>query len=472
MILYLLALLTIPDLCKKILLGRVSLTQSKLFNSFGQFSMGSTKKGSILFAFTGDLMIGRGIDAILPDHADGRLYEGYVRHANQYVELAERVNGPIERSKVSILGSSYIWGDILEDIKKYSPDCFIVNLETALTSSKEPYPKGINYKTHPKNVACLQVAGVDVATLANNHILDWKENGLIETIQTLESANISHSGAGRNSMEAKRPAIKSINVDGMDSGVDLRIIAIGLPSAGVPIEWSSDLNRGGGVHFIDRLDFGTAHQVMDRFILPDDVLRSKNQIKVVSIHWGPNWQWGIPSDHRSFAHSLIDLGADVVIGHSSHHIKGMEIYKGKFISYGLGDFLNDYEGIVGQGYETFRDDLSCLYLPRLNAITGDVIEVSSKARNTSIFSHFLRDNMVMEVIIFSLTSSSSQVTIIPCKIKNFKVQRTYDLHDIEWLRSTFSKEGSLIGTRCETKRSGKKVNLRLVWEDNSKISFV
>ena len=58
--------------------------------------------------------------------------------------------------------------------------------------------------------------------------------------------------------------------------------------------------------------------------------------------------------------------------------------------------------------------------------------------------------------------------MVPCKIKNFKVQHAYDLSDIEWLRSTFSTEGLILGTRCETKRIGSKVNIRLVWEDSLK----
>ena len=60
------------------------------------------------------------------------------------------------------------------------------------------------------------------------------------------------------------------------------------------------------------------------------------------------------------AHSLLDeAGVDVIHGHSSHHVKGIEVYKGKAILYGCGDFLTDYEGI--QGYEEFRDDLVLMY---------------------------------------------------------------------------------------------------------------
>ena len=69
-----------------------------------------------------------------------------------------------------------------------------------------------------------------------------------------------------------------------------------------------------------------------------------------------------------FAHGLIDAGFDVVHGHSSHHVKALEIYKGKPILYGCGDFLNDYEGITG--YEQFRGDLAVMYFPHLDPVTG------------------------------------------------------------------------------------------------------
>src|SRR5690606_24185118 len=83
-------------------------------------------------------------------------------------------------------------------------------------------------------------------------------------------------------------------------------------------------------------------------------------VVVVSVHWGGNWGYAIPPAERAFAHALIDSGSvDVVHGHSSHHAKGIEVYRGKPILYGCGDFLNDYEGI--SGHERYRGDLSLMY---------------------------------------------------------------------------------------------------------------
>ncbi len=87
---------------------------------------------------------------------------------------------------------------------------------------------------------------------------------------------------------------------------------------------------------------------------------------IVSLHWGSNWGYDVPSAHRAFAHRLIDAGAaDVVFGHSSHHPRGVEVYGDRLIVYGAGDYLNDYEGIGG--HETYRPELTAMYLPQLAA---------------------------------------------------------------------------------------------------------
>lgn len=66
---------------------------------------------------------------------------------------------------------------------------------------------------------------------------------------------------------------------------------------------------------------------------------------VLSLHWCGNWGYEIAREHRDFAHAVIDeAGIDLLHGHSSHHPMGIELYHGKAILYGCGDFLNDYEG--------------------------------------------------------------------------------------------------------------------------------
>jgi len=90
---------------------------------------------------------------------------------------------------------------------------------------------------------------------------------------------------------------------------------------------------------------------------------------IASLHWGGNWGYEITPEQRRTARGLIDeAGVDLVHGHSSHHPRGIEVYRGKTILYGCGDFLNDYEGIGG--YEAFRPDLGLMYLPEVDPATG------------------------------------------------------------------------------------------------------
>lgn len=118
----------------------------------------------------GDVMTGRGIDQILPHPSQPQLYEPYVRSAHEYVALAEQVNGPIPRP----VDAAYVWGAALLEFDRRRPDVRIVNLETAITTSEDREAKGINYRMHPANIACLTAAGIDCCTLANNHVLDLR----------------------------------------------------------------------------------------------------------------------------------------------------------------------------------------------------------------------------------------------------------------------------------------------------------
>lgn len=148
----------------------------------------------------GDVMTGRGIDQILPYPSNPRLYEDYLTSALDYVALAEERVGPIPRSTAF----SYIWGDALEELDRVYPDARIINLETSITTSGEPEPKGINYRMNPANAPCLTAAQIDCCVLANNHVLDWGVAGLHETLETLSANGLKSAGAGRDVVEALR----------------------------------------------------------------------------------------------------------------------------------------------------------------------------------------------------------------------------------------------------------------------------
>ena len=304
----------------------------------------------------GDVMTGRGIDQIMPYPSDPILFESYVGDAREYVDLAERVNGPIPRA----VDYAYIWGDALEVLDRCAPDVRIINLEISITTSNQNWPaKGINYRMHPRNVPCLTAANINCCELGNNHVLDWGYDGLTETLSVLQNAGIAVAGGGRNSKEAAAPAILEVTGKGR-----VIVFSFGMESSGVPRQWAAEMHKP-GVNFLPDL----SAQSVARIGAQIHAVKRVGDIVVVSIHWGGNWGYAIPGEHIEFAHELIDVGnVDVIHGHSSHHPIAVEVYNDKSILYGCGDFLNDYEGI--SGYELYRGDLALMYFVRLHADTG------------------------------------------------------------------------------------------------------
>ncbi|MGE0709066.1 MAG: CapA family protein [Planctomycetota bacterium] len=301
---------------------------------------------SLRLALCGDVMTGRGIDQVGPSPCDSTLHEPWVRDARDYVALAERQSGPIPRAP----SLDWVWGDALAELERSAPAARIVNLETSVTRSDDwDRGKAIHYRMHPAHVSLLRAARVDVCALANNHVLDWGAVGLLETLETLDVAGLAHVGAGRDAEEAARPAVVTAGER------RVLVFACGLESSGIPARWAAAPARP-GVLRIEDLDPGPLGELLRPWKRPGDVV-------VLSIHWGGNWGYPVPEAHRRFAEAAVELGVDVVHGHSSHHPLGIEVQRGRLVLYGCGDFVNDYEGIPG--HEELHPELRLLYLPDL-----------------------------------------------------------------------------------------------------------
>ncbi len=360
-------------------------------------------RGCKLF-LCGDVMTGRGIDQVLAHPSRPHLHEDYVRSARDYVAIAESRSGPIPRG----VPPPYIWGDALEEMRRAQPDVRAVNLETSITTSEDAEPKGIHYRMHPANVSCLTAAGLDCCVLANNHVLDWGRAGLAETLETLRSARIQTAGAGRDLAEAQRPAV----MDVCDGGRVL-IYGIGGPDCGIPPTWAATPGRP-GVNFLADYSPRSAESVASGIA----AVKRPGDLVVVSIHWGPNWGYHIPETHRAFARRLVDAGvADAVHGHSSHHPKGIEVYRKKAILYGCGDFLNDYEGIGG--HEQFRGDLALAFFLTLGRESGELLRLEMKC----------------------------------FQLRRFQLRRAAR-RDQEWLREMLNREGRELGSHFVSQPGG------------------
>jgi len=315
---------------------------------------------SLTLFVCGDVMTGRGIDQALPHPGSPTLYESWVRDARDYIALAEAASGKFSRP----LSLTEIWGDALDELTRFQPDIRLGNLETAITSHDEPWPgKGINYRMHPDNAACLQAAAFDCCALANNHVLDWGVPGLLETGRVLDQLKIAWCGAGGELAAGQRPAVLE-----PVPGSRVLIWSVGLPDSGIPQAWGAE-TRQPGVWLLPDASRSSAESVAQHIRAE----KRATDLAVVSIHWGSNWGYAVPREDRSFAHHLMDAGADLVHGHSSHHPRGMELYRGRPILYGCGDFINDYEGI--RGHESYRPELSLMYFLRYPSSGGPLLDL-------------------------------------------------------------------------------------------------
>jgi len=354
----------------------------------------------------GDVMLGRGIDQILRHPSRPRLFEAHVDSAVRYVRLAEAANGPIPRR----VPPHYVWGDALPILNAEQPVARIINLETSITTSNQPWPKGINYRMHPAGIDCLTAARIDCCILANNHVLDWGVAGLLETLGTLHQVGIATAGAGRDAVEAAAPAALPLTAEAR-----MLVFGFAASDSGVPYDWAAGADKP-GVNLLPDLTAGTAARMAEAAYR----LRGPSDLLVASVHWGGNWGYEIPVAHRTFAHALVEGGFDLVHGHSSHHAKGIEVYRQKLILYGCGDFINDYEGIMG--YEEFRPDLAVIYFPRLDGVTGSLLSLG----------------------------------MVPMQIRQFRLNRSSS-RDSRWLYRALAREGAKLGTTINLHTDGRFV---------------
>jgi poly-gamma-glutamate synthesis protein (capsule biosynthesis protein) len=308
----------------------------------------------------GDVMTGRGLDQVMQHSVAPTLHEPGVRDARRYVALAEAAHGPIPAP----VSPAYLWGDALVVLEERNPAARIINLETSITTSNDwCRAKEVHYRMHPANIACLKIPGVQVAALANNHTLDWGRRGLAETLETLRRAGIQTAGAGRILAEASRPAVLPLDPVG---GGRVLVWAVGSVTSGIPGDWAA-AEHASGLDLLPAIDAAEA----DRLAARVATVKQSRDIVVISIHWGSNWGYEVPEDFIAFAHRLIEGGVDLVHGHSSHHVRPIEVYRDRLILYGCGDLIDDYEGIAGHG--RYRSDLGIMYFPKLEVATGRLV---------------------------------------------------------------------------------------------------
>lgn len=201
-----------------------------------------------------------------------------------------------------------------------SADFAIANLEAPLTlTGRVVADKKFTFKVPPHFSSGIKNAGFDVVTLANNHMIDYGCEGLINTLKTLDSIGIAYSGGGVDRQAACAPVIVERN--------GKRIAFLGF-SFTYPIEFWANSRRCGTCH--------PSEQQLQALI---EHSKANADLVVTSFHWGQEKRTTPKTYQTYFARKSIDFGADLVLGHHPHVLQGIEIYKGKLIAYSLGNYV-------------------------------------------------------------------------------------------------------------------------------------
>ena len=225
-----------------------------------------------------------------------------------------------------------VWGDLLDELQAL--DGLFINLECCLSTRGQPWKRtrhAFHFRADPDwAVPALERAGVDCCALANNHILDFEEEALVDTLDHLDEHDIAHAGAGRTRADAFEPAVVPVN--------DLDVAFVSFTD-NTPEYAATETSPGTAYVEIDVDDERTrtaAERTLNR------ARERRPDLLIASLHWGPNMVEEPPDSFRAFARWLVDEGVDVVHGHSAHVFQAIEVYRGRPILYDTGDFVDDY----------------------------------------------------------------------------------------------------------------------------------
>jgi Bacterial capsule synthesis protein PGA_cap len=197
-----------------------------------------------------------------------------------------------------------------------------VNLETAITSRGQPQPKTYHFATTPGAFTALRDAGVDVVTIANNHVLDYGQAGLADTLAAANQAHFPYVGAGVNATAAWAPYVTTID------GTRIAIVGVSQVAELAP-SWVATAHRPGEANAINLGQTLAAVRAAKRLA----------RIVIVFMHWGTEGMACPDRDQLSLAPKLAAAGASIIIGAHTHTLQGSGWLGHTFVAYGMGNFL-------------------------------------------------------------------------------------------------------------------------------------
>jgi hypothetical protein len=258
-----------------------------------------------------------------------------------------------------------------------SADFTAVNLETPVTSRGQPQPKTYHFAAKPGAFVALRAAGVDLVTVANNHILDYGQTGLADTLAAAKAAHFPHVGAGVDAAAAWAPYVTTIN------GTKIAIVGIS-QVAELASSWVATARRPGEANAIN----------LDRTLGAVRGARRLARIVVVFMHWGTEGMACPDQSQLSLAPKLAAAGASIIVGSHAHMLQGSGWLGHTFVAYGMGNFLwweNSFSTATGVLKLTLHPHapLTPRFIPAVVSDTGQpIVDRGAAARRA--LTHYAR----------------------------------------------------------------------------------
>jgi poly-gamma-glutamate capsule biosynthesis protein CapA/YwtB (metallophosphatase superfamily) len=237
-------------------------------------------------------------------------------------------------------------------------DFAAVNLETSVTSRGAPQPKTYHFRTVPGAFSALRDAGVDLVTMANNHVLDYGSVGLADTIAAARAARFPYVGIGADADAAWAPYVTTVK--------GMKIAVIGVSQvAELASSWVATASRPGEANAID----------LTRTLAAVRAARQLAPTVIVFMHWGTEGEACPDPGQLSLARKLAGAGASIIVGAHAHMLQGSGWLGRTFVAYGLGNFLwweNSYSTATGVLELTLHPHapLSARFLPAVVSGNG------------------------------------------------------------------------------------------------------
>ncbi|MCM3708364.1 MULTISPECIES: CapA family protein [Cytobacillus] len=265
------------------------------------------KDQKLTMTMVGDVMMGRHVEEVTKRHGADYLF----RHVKPYFDASDYVSGNFEHPILK------------DDVNKY-----------------EKTDKSIHLRTDMDAIHAVKNAGFTVMNLANNHLMDYGEEGLRDTLDVFNRYNMDYVGGGENRKEAK----EHINYQDVNG---VRVATLGFTDAFVE----------GSIATKDRNGLLSANPD----VLFDMIEKAKNEnhgnadLVVVNVHWGQEYDTEATPRQKALAKAMVDAGADIIIGHHPHVLQSFDVYKDGIIFYSLGNFVFD------QGWTRTKDSAMVQY---------------------------------------------------------------------------------------------------------------